>query len=235
MGFPIVKFSIMSLSKEIIWLRGFLFEDHWGCDYIISEFPEIKEFFSFQTERERLKFLRKYISDLRVKNGKLFERKKLSFQQEWEKVAVSFFSSLSDIMQISWPKNKKVIRAMVAANPICPKNLSDWSFSIFYRFEKIDALEIIMHEICHFLYFEKWHELYPQMNVKRFYSPSIEWQLSEIVAPIILNDERIQKLLKQPAAFYVQHQNLKIGTKTVQRYFSDLYRETCASKNFTAF
>ena len=52
-----------------------------------------------------------------------------------------------------------------------------------------------------FLYFEKWKSLYPKMDRRKFDTPYIEWHLSEIVAPIILNDKRIQRLLKKRARF----------------------------------
>lgn len=63
------------------------------------------------------------------------------------------------------------------------------------------------------------------MNHRKFESPHIEWHLSEIVAPIILNDKRIQKILKQKTTFYPEHQKIMINGKTAPKYFSDLYKK----------
>ena len=87
-------------------------------------------------------------------------------------------------------------------------------------------MEVIMHETCHFLYFEKWKKLYPKMDSRKFESPHIEWHLSEIIAPIVLNDSRVQRLLKQKAAFYTEYKRIKIDDKTAPRYFTDLYKTT---------
>jgi hypothetical protein len=92
-----------------------------------------------------------------------------------------------------------------------------------------------MHEACHFLYFEKWKQLYPEMDNKKFDEPHIEWHLSEILAPIILNDARIQKLLKNKAIFYKEHKRIKIDGKTAPKYFGDLYKKTTKDKNFEEF
>ncbi len=92
-----------------------------------------------------------------------------------------------------------------------------------------------MHECCHFLYLENWKKIYPKTNRKKFESPYIEWHLSEILAPIVLNDSRVQKLLKQKAAFYTEHKKIKIGNKTAPRYFTDLYNKIVKKDNFKRF
>jgi hypothetical protein len=123
---------------------------------------------------------------------------------------------------------------MISINPICPRFLNNWSFSIFFNYKKIsDAMEVIMHECCHFLYFEKWKKMYPEMNNKKFESPYLEWHLSEIIAPIILNDKRIQKLLKKKAVFYPEHEKMKIKRKNVPEFFTNLYNKR--EKDFNDF
>ena len=91
-------------------------------------------------------------------------------------------------------------------------------------------MEVMPHECCHFLYFEKWKSLYPKMDRRKFDTPYIEWHLSEIVAPIILNDKRIQRLLKKRARFYPEHARLKIAGQTVQKYFTALYEKNVKKK-----
>lgn len=237
MNIPKVKFAHISLSKEVDWLHGFLFQNEWGWGkYIIKKHPKIKKVFSFKTETEQVKFLEDYIIKFREDNQKLIEKNRMKYQAEWQKIEKDFFLILSEIIQTEWPKNRKIIKAMISANPICPRFLNDWSFSIFYNYKKISyAMEVIMHESCHFLYFKKWKELHPKMNSKKFESPYLEWHLSEILAPIILNDARIQKLLKGKANFYIEHKKIKIGNKTAPKYFDDLYKKITKNKNFDEF
>jgi len=237
MSLPKVKFTNIPLSKEIDWTHGFLFQNKWGWGkYIIKKHPKIKRVFSFKTEAEQVKFLKKYIVEFRKENQKLIEKNKTKYQKEWEKIEKDFFIILSEIIKTDWPKDKKTIKAMVSINPICPRFLNDWSFSIFCNYKKIsDAMEVIMHESCHLLYFEKWKKIHPKMNYEKFESPHIEWHLSEIIAPIILNDRRIKKLLKQKAAFYTEYEKIKIGNKTAPRYFNDLYNKIAKENNFEIF
>jgi len=234
MNIPKVKFTHISLSKEVDWMHGFLFQNEWGWGkYIIRKHSKIKKVFSFKTEAEQIKFLRNYTIQFKKDNQKLIEKNKIKYQKEWQKIEEDFLIILSEIMQINWPQNRKTIKAMISINPICPRFLNDWSFSIFYNYKKIShAMEVIMHESCHFLYFEKWKKLYPKVNNKKFESPYIEWHLSELVAPIILNDQRIKKILRQKAIFYEEHKKIKINNKTALEYFTELYNK---SKNFEQF
>lgn len=237
MNLPKVEFIDIPLSREIDWIHGFLFQDEWGWGKcIIKKHPGIKKIFSFKTEAEQVRFLKGYIIEFGKENKKIIEKNRAEYQRRWRSVEKDFFILLSKIIQIDWPKKRKTITAMVSINPICPRFLRDWSFSIFCNPKKIShALEIIMHESCHFLYFEKWKKMHPKMSFKRFDSPYLEWHLSEIIAPIILNDSRVQKLLKQKAFFYAEHKRMKISGKTAPRYFTDLYDRVAKRDGFDEF
>jgi hypothetical protein len=237
MFLPKVKFTNIPLSEEVDLLYIFLFEDDWGWGkYIIKKHPKIKKVFDFKSKKEKIKFLNNFIINFRKENKELIEKNKKEYQKEWGRIEKEFFIILSEIIETDWPKNKKIIKAKISANPICPRSLSDWSFSLFYNYKKaFDATEIIMHEACHFLYFEKWKQLYPEMDNKKFNEPHIEWHLSEILAPIILNDVRVQKSLKHKAVFYKEYKRIKIEGKTAPKYFNDLYKKTIKDKNFEEF
>jgi len=82
-----------------------------------------------------------------------------------------------------------------------------------------------LHESCHFLYFEKWKQIFPKHWKKTFEAPCIEWHLSEIIAPILLNNLRMQKILKKKVEFYKEHERIKIKKVSAPQYFSGLYEE----------
>lgn len=234
MNIPKVKFTDIALSREIDMIQGFLFQDEFGWGkHILRKHPGIEKVFSFEKEDEQVRFLKKYITLSRKENYEIIEKNKIRYETEWQKVEKDFFQVLSEIIQIDWPEDKKTIKAMISLNPICPRFLDEWSFSIFFDYKKIShAIEVIMHESCHFLYFEKWKEMYPHISKEKFESPHLEWHLSEIIAPIVLNDKRIRTLLKQEAFFYEEHQKMKINGKSAPEYFSQLYAQSHDFENF---
>lgn len=238
MNLPKVKFIDMPLFAEANMIRWFLPQDSWGWGkYIIKIHPELKSALSLENEKEQISFIKKYIIQFRKNNAETIRKNKKRYEKEWHKIEKVSFQTLSEICETKWPKNRKTIYAMMSINPVCPRFLNTWSFSVFYNYRKTESLrEVVAHECCHFLYFKKWKELFPKMDHKKFNAPHIEWHLSEIVAPIILNDTRMQKLLKQKASFYPEHTKLKISGKPVPQYFTALYKKNIKEKKgFDAF
>jgi len=224
MKLPEVIFTEMPINSETNNIWQFLFRSGWGWNkYIFKKHPELEKIYRFKTEKDRTEFLKQYIVKYRRENQRGITRKKDEFKQYWEKIEKQYLTILFEIIGIKWPQKRKIIVAMISINPICPRFLDSWSFSLFCNSKIEWAMEVIMHEICHFLYFEKWKELFPKSRRRTWDRPYIEWHLSEIVAPIILNDKRIQKILKQKATFYREHQGVKIGSISAPKYFSKLY------------
>lgn len=238
MPLPKLYFINIPLSIEVDWMHGFLFRNKWGWGkYIIKKHPEIKKVYSIKGENNQVKFLKKYIVNYRKFNKKTIEMNRKRYQKAWKNIEKDYFELLQEIISTKWPKNRKRIKAMMSINPICPRFIDDWSFSIFYKYKKIeDAMEVIMHESCHFLYFQKWKEAFPNAKRKTFDYPYIEWHLSEILAPIILNDSRVQKLLKKRADFYDEHKKIHIGKKNLPKHFELLYKKHIKQQsNFNDF
>jgi len=230
---PKVKFKIIPLVSDVKLIHSFLFRNKYDWSKrIIKKYPAFKKIYSLGTEKEQLNFLKSYINSFREKNKKTINKNKIRYRKKWRRIEKDYFKILAEILEINWPKNRKTIIALISINPICPRFLNSWGFSLFYNCTDIDkAIEVIMHECCHFLYFEKWKKMYPKMNAKKFESPHIEWHLSEITAPIILNDKKVQKYLRQKASFYKKHSAVKIKNKTAPRFFTDIYNRNINKEN----
>ncbi|MCK4520736.1 hypothetical protein KAT95_02600 [Candidatus Parcubacteria bacterium] len=238
MALPKIYFINIPLPIEVDCIHGFLFKNKWGWGkYITKKHPKIEKVYSINEEKNQVEFLKKYIVNYKKSNKTIIIANKKKYQKAWDKIEKDYFELLQQIMSTEWPKNKEKIKAMISINPICPRFLNDWSFSIFYKYKKVeDAIEVIMHECCHFLYFKKWKEVFPNAKSKTFECPYIEWHLSEILAPVILNDLRIQKLLKKKADFYDEYKKIYIGKKNLPKYFKLLYKKhTKQHSNFDDF
>jgi len=70
-------------------------------------------------------------------------------------------------------------------------------------------LAIMIHEISHFYFFQKFSEIYPEIGKDKYDSPHIEWLMSEIMVENILNDERMQKVFKYDFKTYDEFQKKK--------------------------
>lgn len=234
MIYPKVKFSIISPKLEQELFYNFLFVDTWGWNrYIFKRHPQLKPILKLTDGKERRAVIKKYTAAFWSKNGKRLLAQKKIDEREWRKVEKKFMVALAQIMETSWPDDRKIISAMVTICPICPRFLNNWSFALFGCWQGKGVIEAMMHEICHFLYFKKWKEVFPSVQEKTFYSPYPEFHLSELLAPVILSDLRIQKILKKEPDFYEEHMEITIGKQIAPVYFEKLYQKRL--ENNTSF
>ncbi|PIR57975.1 MAG: hypothetical protein COU71_01125 [Parcubacteria group bacterium CG10_big_fil_rev_8_21_14_0_10_38_31] len=231
MKYPKVKIKQIPLKLELEVLNYFVFNanNNFG-KYVFMEHPNLK---NAKSKKE----VEKYIIDLSRKNQKVIESSISVFRKKWQKVEKDFFNILPEIMGTEWPQGK-IITAYVSINPISPRFLDKWAFSINYKKQSNTSRvkEIFMHEIVHFLYFKKWKEVFPKSKRRTFDYPYVEWRLSEILAPIILNYSPARKLIGKSADSYDEHEKIKIGNNSIVKHFEDLYKKSIKQqKSFDEF
>lgn len=234
---PKVLFVNIDFLKEVELIYQFLFkkELNWEED-ILAFHPRLEKVYLLKSKASKISFIKNYLADFRKKEGEKNERQKKLYRRKWKRIEKKALNDLSELIELDWPKSRGRIKAMLSVNPICPRFLEDWSFTIFYKLNTKKAKEVILHESCHFLYFEKWKRVFPKHQKKDLEVPSLGWHLSEIIASILLNDYRIQKILKKKVEFYEEHKQIRIKGVSAPRYFSELYREyQLDQRSFTDF
>jgi len=154
------------------------------------------------------------------------------FQKEWEKIEPKIMLSLSEINETFWFTNPKEIIALVSLNPICPRDIKNKNFNVFYKQSIEEMKDTCIHELLHFIYFKKWKEVFPHSKEKEFDNPYLVWKLSEIVIPIILNEKRIQKIFEHKFKGYNEFEQIKIKGKLIRDSLQELYED---KENFEDF
>jgi len=182
------------------------------------------------SKRKRIthKFFRKFI----LENKNLMKKKTLLFQKEWDKINNSYMKTLSFIVEIDWSEKDKKMLAFVSPNSICPRNIKERWFDVFFSSSVEHMKGTAIHEILHFLYFEKWKQVFPETSEKEFNSPYLVWKLSEMVPPVILSDKKIQKIFLHTPGVYQEYKKLKIKGKPLLDYIQKFYSNR---RNFEDF
>ncbi len=228
--FPKVKFEVSPMAQETRKIYSFCYPGirKWDwSDRIYSVHPELKEKLSGVNNKKI--FYSKcyaYIKHFKDSNKDGLEKSVQKVQKRWDKVERKYFKILSKHFEIDWPKNKKIIKAYVSVVPINPRHLDKWTFTVGYTASEQRKIQTTVHEILHFLYFEKWKEVFPESDRRMFDSPHLVWKLSEVLAPVIMNSNPdIQKIVKENSPGYKEFQGVKIGNKKLMKYFDDLYKK----------
>ncbi len=146
-------------------------------------------------------------------------------QIEWGKVHSEVMKRLREIMDIEWPD--KNITGIMTLNEICPRYLDTWSFFV-EAFANVEAQKgICLHEITHFLFFEKWKQVFNNFNEKELDKPGLAWNLSEILVEPINEDTILKRLVPSTAKAYERYYKTKIKgeDESIMDHFRKIYAD----------
>ncbi len=231
---PKVIFSLPSIAKEADTLQSFCAPRPTGWDWshvVYKRHPQLKEKLeNVSKQKEIYTACYSYAKQYRKEHAKEFQDALKINIQKWELVENEFLQTLSNHFEIKYPAKRKTIRGYVSMVPIYPRSIEDWVFNVSY-FKPERALEISCHEIIHFLYFAKWQELFPETKKRELDSPHLVWRLSEILAPIFLNEHPLFKTyFDKKQNTYKEFQVLRIEGKSPMTFFGNIYKKHLKSK-----
>jgi len=226
MYYPRVEFKIVPLKKEVWAFNYFL-------KHRVSSF-KFRFLESYPILRDEKLDLTAWLKGEWKKKRRKTKLAVVHYQKEWNKIQKEFMINLSKTINTPWFKDPQTIEAYLSLCKVFPRNIEKMNFYVPYNWTTLKVFGIAAHEIVHMLYFKKFAELFPKIPTSKFGgNTTIEWILSEILAPIILNDKRFSKILPGPHYSYDCFYKNRIGQRTIQHYFEDKYAEYIYKKGKT--
>ena len=208
-------------------------KDDWNWnDKILKNHPKLKTRLSHVFDmNKRKKIIEKYFFEEHRKKIKTMKEKAQILNKYWDKISEDFFISLSNIMGIYFPKEINRIVANITLNPICPRDISKYQFDLYYGYKIDQSMAIIMHEIFHFLYFEKCEKVFWEKR-KIKCDKNLFLHLSEIVPRVILNTSKFQKIIEYDHKTYPEYLRIKINNRRIDSCIEKILKK---SNNFEEF
>jgi hypothetical protein len=234
---PKLKFEVIDNPKGMINLiNSFLLYSgkgfNWSSVYS-KEYPEFGELINKTQNSEEIKRISEDFF-IKLYNSKLPELEKTAkdFQKEWDKDGEKLLIALSKIVEKEWPEDYNNMKARISLNPICPRFLDQKAFDLYWKFS-LDKMKVFaLHELLHFIWFEKWKEIFSGCNQKEFESPYLVWKLSEMVPHTILSDKKIQTIFKHEPSVYNEWKSKQIEDKPLLDHLQAIYDK---KKSFADF
>lgn len=193
---PKIIFKKMSLEDNINFVK-WCYEQSDDLINIhtntLNLFPELKNIPENISDFELNSLIKKVVTE-RYNNDEKLGQDIKRYSEDWAPYNDKFFDILSSYLNIKWPKEYDVIPVNVGIIPVCPRDVDKFSFSVFDSMPDQFLIETCAHELCHFLWFQKWKELYPDYNRDDFEAPSKIWEYSEMVVDPILNSKEFVSL-----------------------------------------
>jgi len=208
-------------------------KDDWNWkDKILKKHPKLRkrlnQVFDINKRRE---IIENYFFEEHKKKIKIMKEKSQILNKSWSQLSEEFFISLSNMLGIYFPKKMSRIVANITLNPICPRDTFKYNFDIYYDYKISQSMAIIMHEIFHFLYFEKCKKVFGKKR-KIKSDKNLFLHLSEIVPRVILNTSKFQKIMRYDHKTYPEYLKIKINNTRIDSCIEYILKK---SNNFEEF
>jgi len=227
MNIPKVESSVAPIDKIFSLIHHFLNPAKGDWDWsnaIYWNYPELKnKLQNIKDKKKRKEIEYRFFTEVFKKERIELEKRAKIFQREWNKINDDVMLVLSEVVEQEWSEKDKKIFVRISLNPICPKYIKQRTFDLFYKQKPKYMKSVAIHEILHFIYFEKWKKVFPKSEEKEFDAPHLVWQLSEMVPGIVLNDKRVQNVFKYKFDSYKEYENFKLNGKPLLSYLQDFY------------
>ena len=158
---------------------------HQFCRYNLKPNNDVEEFKGCDLYLSKEEVVKKEY----CKYNSIIKEEVQRYNRLWEKYNDLYFETLSNYLDVEWPKNLDIIEGKVGLLPVFPRDLDGFSFAISIGVDDLKIIETCAHETLHFLWFEKWKNIHPETPRREYDSPYITWQYSEMVTDPILNND----------------------------------------------
>jgi hypothetical protein len=226
-----VSFIVPSLDEYLSVLTFFILESGWS-EKIFSVYPSLKE--KLKNSKDKKKTIELFFKKQETKFMPVMNVVQKEFQNSWDKINHETMQTLEEINETKFSLSQKEFTARITLNPICPRYLDKNSFDIYFALAERTMRTLVLHELSHFIFFKKFKEIYPKVNVEEFENPHLIWKLSETIPAVIFNDKRIIEIfeVQEEVLVYKSISKLKIDNILVIDILKDFYNNR---KNFEDF
>lgn len=204
MKLPKITFRAMTFKENMDMLAMFIHdeiteEQKPNTDFFRNYYSELRSisFTEDMTEKQINELLRPVLLNSWNKDMKNAEQKIKEIQADWDLINDSVMLDLSKRLNIAWPEDALTIQARVGIMYFCPRYISQRTYDTSILLDTNNMREVAIHEITHFLYFEKWKELYNDHDEEHYNHPNIAWYLSEAIIEPLLNTDTFRKYTNQ--------------------------------------
>jgi hypothetical protein len=232
---PIVKFEVAPLDGIFHALHLFLNppKNQWDwSSRIYDAYPDLASRISEKEKKKKREAEYAFFKETYEKETHLLKKQRDRFQTEWDGISNKVMEVFTEVIEQGWSDIDTIIHARVSLNPICPRFIKTRTFDVYYKQDAERMKATAIHELLHFIYFEKWKSIFPETKPREFDYPYLVWHLSEMVPRVILNEKRFQNIFKHEHSSYKVYEQAIIEDRPLLSYLQAFYDQKTNFEDF---
>ena len=225
-----MELNIIISPKEITIQETLMFQTDDQSLFWKTQLFEVYPFLNkekglYPSWHKRKEYLRKELSKIYDDEQKTFHSQLKVYLHQWETNKKALTEIFSNIFNIDCSCLFNQMTAQISLNPICPRYLNTQTFSVFYKFGPKQFLNMVIHEVTHFIWFYVWQQSFYDDKAE-YDQPHLKWLLSEMVIDTLIKNTKLSTLyaqedLDKPA--YEYFYNIKIQNTALLDALKKIY------------
>lgn len=225
------KYSTEYIIEDFLFILSDnnYFREEQEC-LINEKFPALYSELKDKSLEEQEKVLKTFVEKYTRENKEVIDTYVKELNTLWSKIGEQITTTLCDLMETNWEKG---CIGYVGILPIYPRELDKRIFGLDHHDDLNDSMGIAIHELTHFIYFDKWASMFPNDKDWMFEAPHGIWHLSEIMSPVLNSDKRIVSIFSDVVneSSYMD-MKFKKSNQSVHSYFENMYKESDSFEEF---
>lgn len=166
------------------------------------------------------------------KANEALEKRVIEIQACFNKMEHPFLKNMFALFEVEWPESSPNIVCYLGCLPVFPRNVITKEFWINYNSEDEKIMGGAIHEMNHFVFFEKWKSMHGYTKPTEPTHPEALWFLEEIIVGPTLADSSIQSVYSNNQKSYASFYREKINNRFIMDYIEEFYRERVSMEEF---
>jgi hypothetical protein len=196
-------------------------------------YPELRgKIFDNMDNEEIYKLVKPSVEQVFVRKELEIERKIELLQASFDIIQKELMTNLIDIFEMKWPEEQGRITCYVGCISSFPRNVISKEFFVSYE-KDIDMLMMAsIHEINHFVLFEKWKQMHGYDKENEPLYPDTLWFLEEMAVDPTLNIPCIQKVAPYTQKAYEQFYERMIDGISAEEHIINIFTNRTSMEDF---
>lgn len=153
-------------------------------------------------------------------------------QSAFDKIQYELMTNLINTFEMEWPEELDIITCYVGCISSFPRNVITKKFFISYEKDMDMLMMVSIHEINHFVLFEKWKQMHGYNKENEPSYPETLWFLEEMAVDPTLNIPCIQNVAPYPQKAYEQFYECMIDGISAEEHLINMFANRSSMEEF---
>ncbi|MDF2872339.1 MAG: hypothetical protein K0R05_3914 [Anaerocolumna sp.] len=196
-------------------------------------YPELRGKIQDSMDNEEIyKFVKPSVEQVFIEKELDIDRKIGQLQDSFDIIQKELIANLLNTFELKWPEEYKRITCYIGCISSFPRNVMTKEFFVSYEKDMEILMMASIHEINHFILFEKWKQMHGYHKETEPLYPDTLWFLEEMAVDPTLNLPCIQNIAPFPQKAYEQFYERMIDGISAENHIINIFINRTSIEDF---